>query len=88
MVLQGHDSFRVCVGQSCAEFAMHLLRQRLQGQPLVGVQLPEQLALQDSQRRALLDRLVSTPGTLTYRVRVNDKADVGIQSTETVPTDV
>ena len=36
-VVQAHESFRRCVGQSCAEFALDLLEH-----PSPGVQLPEQ----------------------------------------------
>lgn len=69
MSVQGHDSFRVCVGQSCAEFAMDLLRQQQAGNAAAaGVWLPEQIALDDSRREALLRRLTTTPGTFTFRV--------------------
>lgn len=68
--MQGHDSFRVCVGQSCAEFAMHMLRRQQAGDGgAAGVWLPEQLALDDARREELLQRLTTTPGTFTYRVR-------------------
>lgn len=77
--VQGHDSFRVCVGQSCAEFAMQLLRQQLAGDPAApGVRLPEQLALDDALRERLLRRLTSTPGTFTFRVSAPAREPAGV----------
>mmetsp|Transcript_24063 Transcript_24063/g.58107 ORF Transcript_24063/g.58107 Transcript_24063/m.58107 type:complete len:163 (-) Transcript_24063:172-660(-) len=60
-VVQGHESFRRCVGQSCAEFALDLLER-----PSSGVHLPEQRYRDDNSRRRIIKKLTSTPGTFTY----------------------
>eukprot|EP00581_Thalassiosira_minuscula_P009445 CAMPEP_0183709584 /NCGR_PEP_ID=MMETSP0737-20130205/5595_1 /TAXON_ID=385413 /ORGANISM="Thalassiosira miniscula, Strain CCMP1093" /LENGTH=490 /DNA_ID=CAMNT_0025937719 /DNA_START=162 /DNA_END=1637 /DNA_ORIENTATION=+ len=60
-VLQGHESFRRCVGQSCAEFALDSLQH-----PVPGVQLTEQRYRDDSARERIIGRLTSTPGTFAY----------------------
>lgn len=72
--VQGHDSFRRVVGQSCAEFALNLLERHLSAASAPaawrpGVYLPEQLLSEEhsSERRALLERLAMLPGTFTYR---------------------
>jgi saccharopine dehydrogenase-like NADP-dependent oxidoreductase len=63
-IVQAHESFRQCVGQSCAEFALDLMARpsREHG----GVQLPEQRYRDDTARRRIISRLTSTPGTLSY----------------------
>ena len=74
--VQGHESFRSCVGQSLAEFALELLARR--GTPLFapGVRCPEEVFAADEAvdggqaADALLERLCSTPGTFTYSTRV------------------
>ena len=66
--LQTHESFRRCVGQSCAEFTLALLALRRAGGP-TGVFLPEQLFSDKSRRENMLKRLTSTPGTTGFRVR-------------------
>lgn len=83
--VQAHDSFRVCVGQSCAEFAMHLLQRKIEGRPQLGVQLPEQLALQDSERDVVLQRLLTTPGTFTTKLRLGDMSSSLVASIEPLP---
>lgn len=60
-IVQGHESFRRCVGQSCAEFALDLLEH-----PSSGVQLPEQRYRDASSRRRIVKKLTSTPGTFCY----------------------
>lgn len=65
--VQAHDSFRVCVGQSCAEFVCHLL-QRADSEPTCGVFLPEQLLADRDCRQQVLQRMSQTPGTFGYRI--------------------
>ncbi|KAL7531705.1 hypothetical protein ACHAXR_004186 [Thalassiosira sp. AJA248-18] len=60
-VVQAHESFRRCVGQSCAEFALDLLEQ-----PSPGVRLTEQRYICDRLRERVIKRLTSTPGTFAY----------------------
>jgi hypothetical protein len=60
-VIQAHDSFRRCVAQSCAEFALDCL-----AHPDPGVWLPE-TRYQDAVSRArIIGQLTSTPGTFCY----------------------
>jgi hypothetical protein len=60
-VIQAHDSFRRCVAQSCAEFALDCL-----AHPDPGVWLPE-TRYQDAVPRArIIGQLTSTPGTFCY----------------------
>ena len=71
--VQAHESFRRCVGQSCAEFTMHLQSQHQRGAGTPGVHLTEELAGgsggDGSARAALLARLTTTPGTLTFTTK-------------------
>lgn len=64
-IVQGHESFRRCVGQSCAEFALDLLEH-----PSPGVRLPEQryrLGVDgDLARRRIVRKLTGTPGTFCF----------------------
>jgi hypothetical protein len=60
-IVQAHDSFRQCVGQSCAEFALDCLRY-----PAVGVELPEHRYRDPIARARIIGRLTSTPGTFCY----------------------
>mmetsp|Transcript_45125 Transcript_45125/g.109186 ORF Transcript_45125/g.109186 Transcript_45125/m.109186 type:complete len:404 (+) Transcript_45125:314-1525(+) len=60
-IVQAHDSFRVCVGQSCAEFALDALEH---AKP--GVYLPEQFYDDASDRSRIIGKLTSTPGTFCY----------------------
>ena len=60
-VVQAHESFRRCVGQSCAEFALDLLEH-----PSPGVSLPEQRYGDASARKRMVKRLTSTSGTFAY----------------------
>ena len=61
--VQRHDSFRRCVGQSCAEFVLDAL-----DQATPGVALPEERYADRASREQILARLSSTPGTTGYRV--------------------
>uniref|UniRef100_A0A7S4SZI3 Saccharopine dehydrogenase NADP binding domain-containing protein n=1 Tax=Ditylum brightwellii TaxID=49249 RepID=A0A7S4SZI3_9STRA len=60
-IVQAHESFRQCVGQSCAEFALDLLEF-----PSPGVQLPEQRYRDNEPRKRIIKRLTSTPGTIAF----------------------
>jgi hypothetical protein len=60
-IIQAHDSFRDCVGQSCAEFALDLLEH-----PRPGVYLPEQFYEDSKDRSRVLEKLTTTPGTFCY----------------------
>ena len=74
-IVQCHDSFRRCVGQSCAEFALDAWFQHLgtdeSGNPTTvssktGVYLPEQRYRDASDRKRIVEKLTSTPGTFCY----------------------
>jgi hypothetical protein len=59
--VQAHESFRRCVGQSCAEFALDLL-----AHPCPGVYLPEQRYRDPTSRGRIVERLTATPGTIAF----------------------
>ena len=61
--VQRHDSFRRCVGQSCAEFVLDAL-----DAATPGISLPEERYADRVPRERILARLSSTPGTTGYRV--------------------
>jgi predicted dinucleotide-binding enzyme len=61
-IVQAHDSFRQCVGQSCAEFCLDIL----QHPDTPGVYLPEQRYRDHADRQRILKRLTTTPGTFCY----------------------
>jgi hypothetical protein len=63
-IVQAHDSFRECVGQSCAEFALDLLSEHHSTRP--GVYLPEQFYEDSQDRSRILEKLTTTPGTFCY----------------------
>lgn len=73
VAVQAHQSFRRCVAQSAAEFALHLLERRgraAAAEPGVaswqpGVYLPEELADDPAWRPELLQRLSETEGTVS-----------------------
>mmetsp|Transcript_18662 Transcript_18662/g.27442 ORF Transcript_18662/g.27442 Transcript_18662/m.27442 type:complete len:150 (+) Transcript_18662:304-753(+) len=71
--LQTHRSFRECVGQSCAEFVLMLLKRHASDNDTMstGVYLPEQLFREDAKRKEMLARLTSTPGTTGYTIQDN-----------------
>merc|ERR1740139_1336258 len=60
-ILQAHESFRRCVGQSCAEFALDLL-----SHPRPSVALPESHYRDNEARERIVEKLVSTTGTIGY----------------------
>jgi predicted dinucleotide-binding enzyme len=60
-IIQAHDSFRQCVGQSCAEFALDILDNHKPG-----VYLPEQFYDDSNDRARIIKKLTSTPGTFCY----------------------
>jgi hypothetical protein len=60
-ITQGHESFRTCVGQSCAIFALDCMRHEK-----AGVFLPEQRYQDDTARQRVIDKLTTTPGTVWY----------------------
>jgi len=60
-IVQGHDSFRQCVGQSCAEFALDILEH-----PRPGAYLPEQFYDDSQDRTRIIKKLTNTPGTFCY----------------------
>lgn len=59
--VQAHDSFRQCVAQSCAEFALDCL-----AHPQPGVALPEQRYRDNADRLRIIQRITNTPGTFCY----------------------
>jgi hypothetical protein len=72
-IVQCHDSFRRCVGQSCAEFALDAWFEHLEAitnlaaaPTKTGVFLPEQRYRDGADRKRIVDRLTSTPGTFCY----------------------
>jgi len=65
-IVQAHDSFRQCVGQSCAEFVLDCLYYDDPSSPNGGVWLPEQRYRDDEPRRRIIERLTSTPGAFCY----------------------
>ncbi len=60
-IIQAHDSFRRCVGQSCAEFALDILTH-----PRPGVYVPEQFYEEPKDRSRVIEKLTTTPGTFCY----------------------
>lgn len=75
-IIQAHDSFRICVGQSCAEFALDAL-----SNPNPGVYLPEQFYDDPSDRSRIIENLTSTPGTFCYT------GPVAMENTLELPSD-
>lgn len=69
-IVQCHDSFRRCVGQSCAEFALDAWFEHLsldgKAAAKTGVYLPEQRYRDATDRERIVDKLTSTPGTFCY----------------------
>ena len=84
--VQAHESFRTCVGQSCAEFVIHLLEREAQ-QRVPGVYLPEELLADDEQRAVALERMSTTPGTFTYRFECQDTRGLGSGAAEVPATE-
>lgn len=67
-IVQGHESFRQCVGQSCAEFSLDILEH-----PKPGVYLPEQLYDDHHDRTRIIKKLTNTPGTFCYTGAVSSE---------------
>ncbi|MGK3762469.1 MAG: hypothetical protein ACI8RD_014787, partial [Bacillariaceae sp.] len=78
-IVQCHDSFRICVGQSCAEFALDALLENPSTSTKTatdttdtttcttgGVYLPEQRYRNDKDRTRIVSKLTNTPGTFAY----------------------
>jgi hypothetical protein len=59
--IQAHDSLRLCVGQSCAEFALDCLEN-----PMPGVYYPEQRYQDDTSRTRIITKLTNTSGTFCF----------------------
>ncbi|KAJ1483706.1 hypothetical protein T484DRAFT_1799307 [Baffinella frigidus] len=73
-VLQTHESFRRCVGQSCAEFTLALLRLQASPDPPLGaVFLPEMLFDSAEQRADLVARMTTTPGTTGFSITKGER---------------
>ena len=64
-IVQGHESFRQCVGQSCAEFCIDLMEQQMH-QQVGGVALVEQRYQEKEARLRMVERMTKTPGTIDY----------------------
>ena len=64
-IVQGHESFRQCVGQSAAEFCIDLLQEQSNDRS-GGVSLVEQRYRDDNARKHMIEKLTSTPGTIDY----------------------
>jgi hypothetical protein len=64
-IVQGHESFRQCVGQSAAEFCIDLLQEQSKDRS-GGVSLVEQRYRDDKARKDMIEKLTSTPGTIDY----------------------
>lgn len=64
-IVQGHESFRQCVGQSAAEFCINLLQSQAHSRE-GGVQLVEQRYSNKEMRKQLIEKMTTTPGTLEY----------------------
>jgi len=71
-IVQAHESFRQCVGQSCAEFALDVWGHP---SPSGGVFLPEQRYKNAQDRTRIIDKLTTTPGTFCYTGPVQVVAD-------------
>ena len=81
-IVQGHESFRQCVGQSCAEFCIDLLQSQAQTRE-GGVSLVEQRYADTDTRKLMVQQMTTTPGTIEYsgpivtRKTSSDDAPVG-----------
>ena len=64
-IVQGHESFRQCVGQSAAEYCINLLQSQTQSRD-GGVQLVEQRYSNKEMRKKLIEKMTTTPGTIEY----------------------
>jgi hypothetical protein len=64
-IVQGHESFRQCVGQSCAEFCIDLLQEQSKERS-GGVSLVEERYRDKDTRKQMIEKMTSTPGTIDY----------------------
>eukprot|EP00985_Skeletonema_marinoi_P028015 scaffold23804_cov112-Skeletonema_marinoi.AAC.1 len=64
-IVQGHESFRQCVGQSAAEFCIDLLQEQSTDRS-GGVSLVEQRYRDEGARKQMIEKMTSTPGTIDY----------------------
>ena len=64
-IVQGHESFRQCVGQSAAEFCIDLLHEQARDRS-GGVSLVEQRYKDKEYRKQMIEKMTSTPGTIDY----------------------
>ena len=64
-IVQGHESFRQCVGQSAAEFCIDLLQEQSTDRS-GGVSLVEQRYRDEDARKQMIEKMTSTPGTIDY----------------------
>jgi len=96
-IVQCHDSFRRCVGQSCAEFALDAWFQhlgldedsgKLTKTKKTGVYLPEQRYSDTSDRKRIVSKLTSTPGTFCYTGPVKVASRKVVESLDSSDEDV
>ncbi len=64
-IVQGHQSFRECVGQSASEYCINLLQSQAHSRE-GGVQLVEQRYSNKEMRKQLIEKMTTTPGTIEY----------------------
>jgi len=93
-IVQCHESFRICVGQSCAEFALDALfavdnnsQSSATGRG-GGVYLPEQRYRNQEDRTRIISKLTATPGTFCYTGPVNINASSSSSSSRREVDDV
>ena len=87
-IVQAHDSFRRCVGQSCAEFALDCWYYPDKMNGGVSVKLPEQRYGNDEDaRQRIIQRLTTTPGTCCYTGPVKLSSSSGSENQIPPPTD-
>ena len=75
-IVQGHESFRQCVGQSAAEFCIDLLQEQ-SNERSGGVSLVEQRYRDDDSRKQMIKKMTSTPGTIDYSGPIVTKKATG-----------
>jgi hypothetical protein len=64
--VQAQDSFHQCVGQSCAEFALDLVKQLNAFSAMPGIFLPEQRYSNPEDCKRIISKLTSTPRTFCW----------------------
>ncbi len=75
-IVQGHESFRQCVGQSAAEFCIDLLQEQSKERS-GGVSLVEQRYRNADSRKQMIEKMTTTPGTIDYSGPVVRKKATG-----------